>query len=366
MKNIGQKIAVLMLCSAVTGCSLPRGAALETEVISAQKSETSEFAVEAVTRANLDRLQSWPVTGWEGQYHWLSVQRGPMVNRLFPGDQLTLTVWDSDQNSLLIGPGAKQANVTNLEVSPSGEIFVPYVGNIRVSGMSTLAAREAIQDKLGSVTQSAQVQLQLQQGPNNTVDLVGGVGAPGSYPLVNRNSSLLSLLAQAGGIDKGLRYPIVRLIRNGRTYEIPAAVLLQDASKNIILRGRDQVVVVQDSRSFTALGATGSERQVYFDQAAITALEALSMIGGINDSRADPQGVLILREYPEAAVGEKGPSQQQTIFTLDLTSADGLFAARNFEVNPNDTVLATESPVTSAQTILGLLGRALGVASALQ
>ncbi|SHH85290.1 polysaccharide export outer membrane protein [Cognatishimia maritima] len=350
---------------AAAGCTLPRGAALEAEIVNASKDEVAAFAVEPVTRANLARLKSWPMTGWSGSYHWLEVQRGPLSNRLFPGDELTLTIWDSDQNSLLIGPGQKQTQVTRLEVSASGDVFVPYVGDIQVSGLSTTAARQAIQDKLGMVTQSAQVQLQLQQGPGNTVDIVSGVGRPGSYPLANRNASLLSVLAQAGGIDKGLRHPIVRLIRAGKTYEIPAEALLADASKNIILRGRDQIVVVKDDRSFIALGATGSERLVYFEQEEITALEALSIIGGLNDGRANPQGVLILREYPDSAVGGTGPSKAETIFTLDLTSADGLFAARNFLIHPDDTVLATESPVTSAQTVLGLMGRVLSINRAL-
>ena len=43
--------------------------------------------------------------------------------------------------------------------------------------------------------------------------------------------------------------------------------------------------------------------------------------------------------------------------------ADGLFAARKFEINPRDTVLATESPVNAARTILGLLGTAIGVSN---
>ena len=51
------------------------------------------------------------------------------------------------------------------------------------------------------------------------------------------------------------------------------------------------------------------------------------------------------------------------IFSLDLTTADGLFAARNFLINPNDTVLATESPVVAVRTVLSLFGAALGTAS---
>ena len=86
-------------------------------------------------------------------------------------------------------------------------------------------------------------------------------------------------------------------------------------------------------------------------------------MGGLSDARADPKGVLVLREYPMGVLKTDGtgPRMPQVVFTLDLTSADGLFAARNFYIQPGDTVLATESPVTSAQTIFGLIGAVIGV-----
>jgi polysaccharide export outer membrane protein len=57
---------------------------------------------------------------------------------------------------------------------------------------------------------------------------------------------------------------------------------------------------------------------------------------------------------------------KQVIFTFDLTSADGLFAARKFKINPNDTILATESPVNVTRKVLSLVGAVFGTASAVQ
>ena len=61
-----------------------------------------------------------------------------------------------------------------------------------------------------------------------------------------------------------------------------------------------------------------------------------------------------------------GPSRTEAVFVIDLTSADGLFSARRFAVEPQDVVLVTESPVTKTQTIFGLIGRVLGLANAAQ
>ena len=277
-------------------------------------------------------------------------------------------MWVSSTVSGRLAPStAKNVQMTQLKVSPSGTIFVPYVDEVMVRGLTPAKARERIQFELEPIAPSAQVQLEFAAGQGNSVDLVAGVANPGTYPLPDRHYSILSLIAQGGGVSEALRNPIVRLIRGGNTYEAPASELFSKASKNVTLRGNDKVIVESDGRYFIALGATGNERLVYFEKEATTALEALSMLGGLEDARANPEGVLILREYePEALRSDRsGPSHRQVIFTLDLTTADGLFAARNFFINPKDTVLATESPIRVAQTILSLFGTALAVGNKL-
>jgi polysaccharide export outer membrane protein len=89
------------------------------------------------------------------------------------------------------------------------------------------------------------------------------------------------------------------------------------------------------------------------------------IVGGVNDSRGDLQGILILREYPNSAVrpGVRGPRETRVVFTIDLTSSDGLFSARNFSIQNKDLVLVTESPINNTRTILGLIGSAFGLAN---
>jgi polysaccharide export outer membrane protein len=56
---------------------------------------------------------------------------------------------------------------------------------------------------------------------------------------------------------------------------------------------------------------------------------------------------------------------QRVVFTVDLTSADGLFSAGKFEIMPNDLVYATESPIGAALTVFGVLRAALSLSNAL-
>ncbi|WP_354667629.1 polysaccharide biosynthesis/export family protein [Lentibacter algarum] len=355
--------ALLVMLSA---CTTPRGAAIVSEVVREKKSDSPTFQVVEVNRERLPSLAKWPANGWHGHYHWLKASRGSSSNVIRSGDTVDLIIWDSEENSLLTGAGQKSTEMRGLNVSSSGTIFVPYLDEVLVRGQTPNDARRSIQSKLTQISPSAQVQLMFTPGLQNSVDLVTGVGSPGSYPLPNRNFTILSLISLGGGIDLGLRNPLVRLIRGSKTYEIRAEELFETQSKNVTLRGGDKVLVREDDRYFTALGATGTEEIVYFDKEHITTIEALSMLGGLNDNAANLKGVLVLREYPakNVGVGLETPDLQQVVFVFDLTNADGLFAARSFEVQPNDTVLATESVVSGARKILSLIGTSFGVVNA--
>lgn len=351
----------------LAACSLPRGAAMISEVVKQKDSETPTFQVVEVSRSNAAQLAKWPMTGWGGYYRWLPAGRGPSGSIIRTGDRLDLVIWDSQENSLLTTPESKTVQMSGLVVSPSGTVFVPYMGEVVLRGMSPDAARARIQADLAPIAPDAQVQLSHTPGQDNSADLVSGVAKPGTYPLAGRDVTVLGLIAQGGGISTSLRNPLVRLIRDGKTYEIRADDLFANGSKNALVRGNDKVLVEEDKRYFTALGATGSEELVYFEKEQISAMEAMAIIGGLSDNRANPKGVLVLRDYSPKAVRQdgRGPSMQQVVFTFDLTSADGLFAARNFRINPKDTVLATESPVNAARTIMGILGSAVGLSNSL-
>ncbi len=355
-------IGLLGLALLISACTLPRSAALQSEILANRDATERTFQVVAVTRDSVTHLRAWPVTGWKGQYRWFNSDRQPDSSIIQTGDRLNIVVWDSEDNSLLSTDGSRQESMPPIEVSSSGTIFLPYVGEIAVRGLTTPQAREVIEQNLAQIAGSVQVQLAVEGGRNNSVDMVGGVAAPGRYPLETRNTKITTALALSGGISASLRNPLVRLQRGSEIYETRAKDLLSDANRNVTLRGGDQITVVEDDRRFNVIGAAQTQSVIYFESEHMSAMEALSEMGGLAGARANPKGVLILREYePEhIAPGLAGPDFQQVVFTIDLTNADGLFAARQFPIHPNDTVLPTESVVNSFRTILSLLGSVVG------
>lgn len=357
--------AVAVLLAA---CDLPRGAALQSEIVKKADAEDADFSVYPVTKDLLPRISDWPRTGGVTRYSWVSKQRGPIGRTLLPGDSVTLSVWDSDENSLLTAPEQRVADLQVTTISPNGSIFVPYVGTVRVSGMTESGARDTVQEALLAVSPSAQVQLSSAAGKRHSIDLVSGVNNPGSFPLEERDMTVLAAIALGGGASSSFENPQVRLLRGDRTYAIGLNKLFKSPSLDTTLRHRDKIIVVEDESYFIGLGASGREELVTFPKEEVSALEAVSLLGGLSDNRANPKGILVLREYGSKAVrtdGIRGPEKQRVVFTMDLTSADGLFSAGKFRVNPKDVVYATESPVTNARTIFGLIGQTFGLANQL-
>jgi polysaccharide export outer membrane protein len=69
---------------------------------------------------------------------------------------------------------------------------------------------------------------------------------------------------------------------------------------------------------------------------------------------------------PDAIPSVEGPPQERVVFTLDLTKADGLFSAGKFLLQSGDLVYVTESPLGTANTIVGFFGNLILARNRLQ
>jgi len=350
----------------LAGCGrLPSGGPVREEVVSQSDNTNPEFAVYPVTRAFLPTVSHWPPTGNNERLSWLPASRGPLSQAIRPGDKLAVRIWDSSDNSLLTAPGQREVTLQETTVSPNGSVFLPYVGDVNVMGLSPDLARARLQEKLETIVPSAQVQLEMIGGRSNSVDLVSGVTRPGPYPMPDRDYSVLALIAAGGGVSPSIQNPQIRLMRSGNIYGTSVEHLLDHPNLDTRLYAGDRVFVEDDTRYFLSFGATGTEAVHRFTKDAVSAMDAVAIMGGVNDNKADPQGLLILREYAPGALdpGTRGPRHQRVVFTVDLTTTDGLFSARNFAINSQDLVIATESPINDALTISNLVGNFFGVFS---
>ncbi len=352
-------VIILALVPGLVACTaLPRGAGLSREILAAPAA--AGLATLPVGAATLDRIAAWPRPG-PAALPWPAAGR-PAPPPIAPGDVLALTLWSAGEDGLLSTPGQRTTALPGLRVSPEGRVFLPWAGEVALAGLTPEEARARIEAQLLTVLPAVQVQLARTEGRGNAASLVSGMTRPGSYPL-GEGATLLQILAEGGGVAPGLENPQLRLHRGGRLYGIALEALAADPARDVVLQGGDRLLVVPGEAAFLSLGAAGRQARHPFPQERLSALDALAMIGGLAPARADARAILILRRYPESAVraDDGGPPAARMVFTIDLTTGDGLFSAGQFAIAPGDLVHVSESPLIGPRDLLALAGAAFGL-----
>ena len=285
---------------------------------------------------------------------------------IYPGDVLGLTIWENVRDPLLVPDGQNATVLEEVQVDGSGFIFVPYAGRIRAAGNTPEAIRRIITQKLEEQTPDPQVQVRRLAGDGATVTVVGAVGAQGVYAIERPTRTLAAMLARAGGVTVQPQIAQVTVVRGGHTGSIWFEDLYDHPGHDIALRGGDRIFVEQDTRTFTALGATGTQSRVPFESQTISAIEAIAQVGGLNTNLADPTGVFVFRNEPEEIANQLvGRTDligtQRMVYVLDLTGPNGMFMARDFAIRDSDTVYVTEAPFSqfnkTISAVFGTLGQ---------
>lgn len=276
------------------------------------------------------------------------------------GDTLTLTVFENVTDGLLAGEGANAAQLSTLQVDSSGFIFIPYAGRIRAAGNTPDQLREIITRNLDEQTPDPQVIVAREAGNGATVVVSGDVAGQGIFPIERPTRTISGMLAAAGGTSLNPEITRVTLVRGGHTGTVWYQDVFRDPSVDIALRADDRILVEADTRRFTALGATGAQTTVDFDSQVISAIDAIASVGGLNPSLADPTGVFVLRNEPEAmanlVLGRNDLiGTQRMIYVLDLTAPTGMFEARDFVIRDGDTVYVTSAPISQFNTAISAL-----------
>jgi polysaccharide export outer membrane protein len=138
----------------------------------------------------------------------------------------------------------------------------------------------SITRNLDEQTPDPQVIVRREAGDGATVTVSGAVASQGIYPIQRPTATLSGMLAAAGGVAVEPEIAQVTVLRGGHSGTIWYEDIFRAGHADIALRAGDRIFVEEDSRSFTALGATGQQSIVEFQSQSISALEAIASVGG--------------------------------------------------------------------------------------
>ena len=361
-----RSVALVVMVSMISSCGiLPRVGPNKREIYAGSVQRQGDAFVvtvnERVTRATAVQ----PALGFTEEFRNAGRLGSDTIR---PGDTLGLTIWENVDDGLLAGQAANQTVLEEVQVDGAGFIFVPYAGRIRAAGNTPEAIRRIITSKLDEQTPDPQVQVRRLAGDGATVSLVGAVGGQGVYPIERPTRTLSAMLANAGGIAIEPEIAQITVIRGDQRSKVWFQDLFKHPEFDIALRAGDRILVEEDSRAFTALGATGSQARVPFESQTLSAVEALAQVGGLNAAASDPTGVFVMRNEPAAIANQvlgrtDLQGAQRLIYVLDLTKPNGMFVARDFSVRDDDTLYVTEAPFAQWSKVISALTGTLGAVS---
>jgi len=170
-------------------------------------------------------------------------QGAPVANRaaadyiIGPSDVLAIDVW-------------KDAELTRtVPVRPDGRISLPLIGELEVSGLTTLRVQELVAARLKPYVADPQVTVIVQQVKSRTYSVLGKVAKPGSY-FLEKPTTVLEAIAIAGGFLDFAKASKMYIIRRGSAgspetlhFDYKKVIRGQNPEENVELRHGDTIVV---------------------------------------------------------------------------------------------------------------------------
>ncbi len=280
------------------------------------------------------------------------------IYTLGPGDIISVTVWDHPELTIPAG-SFRSAQASGNRVAQDGTIYYPFVGVVKVAGLTLAKVRELLTQKLDKYIEGVQLDVHMVAYRSKQVYIVGEVVKPGAHQITDIPPSILEMVNRTGGFTGEADHSNITLARAGTTYRVDLQALYEngDHSQNILLNPGD-IVNVPD-RQLNKIFVLGEVRQpgsFLMSKHRKTLAEALADAGGVNPLTSDAGQVYVVR----------GNSQQSAIYHLDASSPDALILADRFPLQARDVVYVDAADIVQLSRVMSNIFVTLGTLSTLR
>ncbi len=286
------------------------------------------------------------------------------------GDVLDVTLWEAPPATLFGNAPIDPRNPSTVRsttlpeqvVDQDGSIRVPFAGSIKVRGLTLEEVQAEIVQRLRGKANQPEALVRFTRGGSSTVTVVGEVANSIRLPLTPARERLLDALAAAGGVRQPVHRMTLQVTRGNDHHSMPMDLVIRDPRQNVPLRAGDVLTAIHQPLNFTVLGAAGKNEEIAFEAQGISLAQALGRAGGLNDTRADPQGVFIFRFEPANALDWPRQPTQVTpdgrvpvVYRVNLADARNYFLMQSFQIQDRDVLYVSNASSVELQKFLNLL-----------
>lgn len=260
--------------------------------------------------------------------------------RIGPRDILSITVWDHPELTIPAG-SFRDAESSGHLVKEDGTLFYPYVGRLKVAGMTMEQLRRVLARRLSTYIENPQLDVRVIAYRSQRAYVVGEVNQPGIQPIDDVPLTVTEAINRAGGLTERADLRNVTLSRDGEVYDINLLAIYEDGdlSRNVLLEHGDVLSVADVNRGQNKVFVLGEVLQPssqFINKGRMTLTEALSDAGGVDRVTSNPGRIYVIRSALD----------KPEIFHLNARSPDALLLADRFELVPRDVVYVDTAEVT--------------------
>ncbi|OEZ27274.1 sugar transporter [Variovorax boronicumulans] len=273
------------------------------------------------------------------------------------GDVVGVIVYDHPE--LLPNAGAvisQSADPTGVQVAPGfivdadGEIAFPYIGRVRVAGLSEGDASDLIGKLLRPHVRDPQVTVRIQSFRSRRAYVEGEVRVPGSQIFTDVPMTLNEAINRAGGMTANANRAAVTLIRDGRSVPIDMTRLREAGydGNNIPLKNGDTVRVAhrEDSKVFVMGEIMAPVALSMRSNGRLSLSEALGEAGGPMTTTSNAGQIYVIRQ---------GATGAPAIFHLNAKNPATMALASQFRLQSQDVVYVDPVPLVKWNRVVSLI-----------
>jgi polysaccharide biosynthesis/export protein len=280
----------------------------------------------------------------------------PKPYTIGPSDVIGIIVYDHPE--LLPNAGAvitQQIDPTGISSAPGfivgadGQVSFPYVGRVKLAGLTEIEAAELITRRISRFIKDPQVTVRISSFRSRRAYVDGEVRSPGTQIFTDVPMTLPEAINRAGGITPAGDRSFVTLTRERKTTVINL-MQLQEAGVNpnqILLQNGDLVTVRnRDENKVYVMGEITKPSALIMHNGRLSLNEALGEAGGPNVLTANPGQIYVIRNTPQGT---------PAVFHLNASAPSALALADTFELRPRDVVYIDPVPLVNWNRIISLV-----------
>jgi polysaccharide export outer membrane protein len=167
---------------------------------------------------------------------------------------LKYIVDEAPSTAVGIGGGITAGQGQTYQVEEDGTVALPAIGHIQVAGLTRTQATKLIEDLYRkNLLKDPIIELKV---VDLKVTLLGEVKAPGNFPIVKDNTTLVELIGQAGGLTPAANEKNIKIIRGKNNTQNVTEIDLSNINSlsdpRTYLQNGDIIYVAQNKRAIRA------------------------------------------------------------------------------------------------------------------